>query len=141
MKIPKGFDIAANYSLLDSIFSRRSRRFGLGMEIPEGTLQYKSKYAPHPLSDLEEAFLVWAGTGTTGLSLGDMPRTGISWLFQWTGRSWPCSCNSHSTELFYTNDEGIYMVRLFDLMPDDTSIFTSLSREKQLDKMLELFNR
>ena len=141
MKIPEGFDKAINFGLLDSIFSRRSRRFGLGMEIPEGTLKYKSGHNPHPLSELEEAFLVWAGTGTTGLSLGDLPRTGISWLFQWTGRSWPCSCNSHSTELFYTNDDGVYMVKLFDLMPEDTSIFTELTREQQMEKVLELFNK
>lgn len=141
MEIPKGFDRAAGFSLLDSIFSRRSRRFGLGMEIPEGNLAYSSGHDPVGLSELEEAFLVWAGTGTTGLSLGDLPRTGISWLFQWTGRSWPCSCNSHSTELFYTNDEGLYMVRLFDLVPQDTSIFTSLTREEQLEKMLGLFRK
>lgn len=140
MKIPEGFDKAINFGLLDSIFSRRSRRFGLGMEIPEGTLKYSSAHDPHPLSELEEAFLIWAGTGTTGLSLGDLPRTGISWLFQWTGRSWPCSCNSHSTELFYTNDDGVYMVKLFDLMPEDTSIFTNLSREQQMEKVLGLFN-
>ncbi len=140
MKIPEGFDKAINFGLLDSIFSRRSRRFGLGMEIPEGTLKYKSSHDPLPLSELEEAFLIWSGTGTTGLSLGDLPRTGISWLFQWTGRSWPCSCNSHSTELFYTNDDGMYMVKLFDLMPEDTSIFTNLSREQQMEKVLSLFN-
>ena len=100
MKIPEGFDKAINFGLLDSIFSRRSRRFGLGMEIPEGTLKYSSGHDPHPLSELEEAFLIWAGTGTTGLSLGDLPRTGISWLFQWTGRSWPCSCNSIQQNCF-----------------------------------------
>jgi len=141
MKIPEGFDKAINFSLLDSIFSRRSRRFGLGMEISEGTLKYKSKHDPHPLSELEEAFLIWSGTGTTGLSLGDLPRTGISWLFQWTGRSWPCSCNSHSTELFYTNDEGVYMVKLFDLIPEDISIFSNLKRVQQMEKVLELFNK
>ena len=31
------------------------------------------------------------------------------------------------------------MVRLFDLMAPDTSIFMSLEREKQLEKILELF--
>ena len=33
MKIPEGLDVALKFGLLDSIFSRRSRRFGLGMEI------------------------------------------------------------------------------------------------------------
>ena len=90
MKIPEGLDKALNFSFMDAIFTRRSRRFGLGMEITEGTLKHKSAYDPVPLTELEEAYLIWAGTGMTGLSLGDLPRTGISWLFQWTGRSWPC---------------------------------------------------
>src|SRR5690606_33811610 len=117
---------------MDAIFTRRSRWFGLGMEIKEGTLAHKSRHEPVPLTELEEAFLIWAGTGMTGLSLGDLPRTGISWLFQWTGRSWPCSCNSHSTELFYTNDGGVYMVKLHDAMPGpgETSIFHGKSEEE-----------
>lgn len=143
MDIPEGLNVALNFGLLDAIFTRRSRRFGLGMEMTEGTLKYKSRFQPIPLTELEEAFLIWAGTGMTGLSLGDLPRTGISWLFQWTGRSWPCSCNSHSTELFYTNDKGVYMVKLFNLMPEDgeTSIFTGRSEEERLEGVLRLFRR
>ncbi|MGB7290762.1 MAG: hypothetical protein WBD99_01145 [Thermodesulfobacteriota bacterium] len=143
MNIPEGLKVALNFSLLDSIFTRRSRRFGLGMEIKDGTLKHKSRFQPIPLTELEEAFLIWAGTGLTGLSLGDLPRTGISWLFQWTGRSWPCSCNSHSTELFYTNDNGVYMIKLFDLMPEtgETSIFPGKSEEEKLEKVLQLFRK
>ena len=33
------------------------------------------------------------------------------------------------------------MVKLFDLMPDETSLFFSKSKEKQLDKILELFQK
>ncbi len=113
------------------------------MEIKEGTLAHKSRHEPVPLTELEEAFLIWAGTGMTGLSLGDLPRTGISWLFQWTGRSWPCSCNSHSTELFYTNDSGVYMVKLHDAMPGpgETSIFHGKSEEEKLEKVLGAFQK
>ncbi len=143
MSIPKGLEVALNFGFMDSIFTRRSRRFGLGMEIKEGTLKHKSAHKPVPLTELEEAFLIWSGTGMTGLSLGDLPRTGISWLFQWTGRSWPCSCNSHSTELFYTNDDGVYMLKLHDEMPEpgETSIFHGTSEEEKLEKVLNLFRR
>lgn len=141
MGIPEGLDVALKFGFMDSIFTRRSRRFGLGMEIKDGTLKHKSEHKPVPLTELEEAFLIWSGTGMTGLSLGDLPRTGISWLFQWTGRSWPCSCNSHSTELFYTNDDGVYMVKLHDAMPEagETSIFHGISEEEKLEKVLHLF--
>lgn len=143
MDIHEGLNSALNFGFYDSIFTRRSRRFGLGMEIEEGTLKHKSRFEPVSLSTLEEALLIWAGTGMTGLSLGDLPRTGLSWLFNWTGRSWPCSCNSHSTELFYTNDDGIYMVKLFDLLPDkdQTSIFQNKTDKEKLDRLLTLFNR
>lgn len=141
MSLPRGLEEALKFGFMDSVFSRRSRRFGLGMEIPEGNLKYRSAHNPVALSEIEEAYLIWAGTGTTGLSLGDMPRSGISWLFQWSGRSWPCSCNSHSTELFYTNDDGLYMVKLHDFVPGETSIFTSKSRDQQLEEILRIFRQ
>jgi len=141
MGIPEGLNTALNFGFMDAIFTRRSRRFGLGMEIRDGTLKHKSLHKPVPLTELEEAFLIWSGTGMTGLSLGDLPRTGLSWLFQWTGRSWPCSCNSHSTELFYTNDDSVYMVKLHDMMPGpgETSIFPGKSEQEKLDRVLKLF--
>ncbi|MEZ4548108.1 MAG: hypothetical protein R3B51_10480 [Thermodesulfobacteriota bacterium] len=111
MSIPEGLEKALGFGFMDAIFTRRSRRFGLGMEIKEGTLAHKSRHEPVPLTELEEAFLIWAGTGMTGLSLGDLPRTGISWLFQWTGEL-AVLVQLAFDELFYTNDSGVYMVKL-----------------------------
>src|SRR3972149_4744736 len=54
-KYPKGLDVAVDYRFLDAVFQRRSRRFGLGMEIDRGPLKYKSKHKPVPLTELEEA--------------------------------------------------------------------------------------
>jgi hypothetical protein len=42
---------------------QRSRRFGLGFEMPEGPFRYKSAHTPFPLSEIEEALLVGAGAG------------------------------------------------------------------------------
>lgn len=139
--IPPGLEAAMSFGLLDAIGHRRSRRFGLGMEIPDGVMQHSSRFPPVALTELEEAFLVWAGTGLTGLSLGDLPRAGVSWMYGWAGRSWPCSCNSHSTELFYTNDAGVHVVKLADLMPEDgeTSVIGDRSAEEKLERMLGLF--
>ena len=108
-KLPKRYEDALKYPLFDSIFNRRSRRFGLGMELPDQTLGFKSKYDPVPLEEMEEALLAWSGTGLTGLCLADLPpETGIDLLCQWTGRTWPSACNNHGTELFFTNDEGVF---------------------------------
>ena len=37
-----------DYSLLDALTKRRSRRFGLGMKMPAGPLAYQSRHAPFP---------------------------------------------------------------------------------------------
>src|SRR3954447_1753649 len=41
----------AEFPLLDALYGRRSRRFPLGGEIPDGVLAFKSRHAPQPLSD------------------------------------------------------------------------------------------
>ena len=38
MNVPEGLNVALNFGLLDSIFTRRSKRFGLGMEIKKAAL-------------------------------------------------------------------------------------------------------
>ena len=71
---------AFDVPLAEAVFTRRSRRVGLGMQIPDGPLAYASPHAPVALSELEEAFLVWIGTGVTWLALADLPSDGISWM-------------------------------------------------------------
>ena len=112
MELPPGLRDALELPLADALMARRSRRFGLGMTLPTGPLAHASEAEPVPLSELEEAVLVWLGTGVTGLALGDLPPDGLSWMHRWIGRSWPCSVNSHSTELFFTNDAGLHVARL-----------------------------
>jgi len=51
---------------LRALLERRSRRFGMGMEIPGGPLSYKSRHKPASLSESEEAALVFAASGITG---------------------------------------------------------------------------
>jgi len=133
---------ALEYPLFDSIFNRRSRRFGLGMELVDSTLEFKSKYDPIPLSEVEEALLVWSGTGLTGLCLADLPpENGIDLLCQWTGRTWPSACNNHGTELFFTNDEGLYHVDVKNMLPknEELDMFFNLPREKKMERVLELY--
>ncbi len=55
----------------------------------------------------------------TGLNLGDLdPARGMSTLVQWTTRTWPSSCSNHGTELFFTNDDGLYLLDMFGLVPE-----------------------
>src|SRR3989304_1254478 len=64
---------AWNYSLFEAILNRRSRRMALGAEIPGGPHKYKSDKPPFPLDELEQALLVQAGPGVSGLNLSDLP--------------------------------------------------------------------
>ena len=106
-------------------------------------MAHTSDAEPVPLSELEEAVLVWLGTGVTGLALGDLPPDGLSWMHRWIGRSWPCSVNSHSTELFFTNDAGLHVVRLRGREPQEGTVATRPGAEpaEAGDAMVHLLPR
>jgi hypothetical protein len=61
------------YPLLEALAKRRSRRFALGMKMDLGPLAYHSRHQPLPLTEEEEALLVFAGSGMTGYALLDLP--------------------------------------------------------------------
>ena len=129
---------AWNYPLFDAIFQRRARRFPLGAEMPGALAPFKSTAEPVPLDEIEEAMLVMAGTGISGLNLADLPfndGAGSNWcgntMLQFVGRVYASACGSHGTELFFTNDEGTYLVKLRDKLPSAMQEFESLDdREK-----------
>lgn len=115
---------AAAFPALRAIFTRRSRRFALGAELT-GPLAYRSTAEPVPLADAEEAILVAAGTGITGVARDDWPftdetgaRTGADKLGSFTGRSYPSPLATHGTELFWTNDEGVFVLPQRDVAPE-----------------------
>lgn len=136
---PAGLDDALSYPLFASIFDRKSRRMALGMEMT-GTLEYASPYEPVPLTELEEALLLMAGTGLLGGNLGDIdPSAGADALVQWTARTWPSSCSNHGTELFWTNDEGTYFLDMWKLVgePGELNTLSGRSRDEQIAYILE----
>src|SRR5262249_2514401 len=58
--------------LLTALRERRSRRFGLGMKMPGGPLAFQSRHEPAPLSEEEQAAMVFAACGITGHALADL---------------------------------------------------------------------
>ncbi|MDO8614458.1 MAG: hypothetical protein Q7T33_01820 [Dehalococcoidia bacterium] len=129
---------AWNYPLFDAIFQRRARRFPLGAEMPGDLAPFKSAQEPVPLDEIEEAMLVMAGTGISGINLSDLPfndQAGANWcgntMLQFVGRVYASACGSHGTELFFTNDDGTYLVKLRDKLPSAMQEFAGLDdREK-----------
>jgi hypothetical protein len=101
-------DLAWSYPLFEALYGRRSRRFGLGFEMPEGPFRYKSAHTPVPLSEIEEALLVGAGAGFSGLALWDLPTPAP--YRRRSGRTFPTTRPGGQTALFFTNDEGLYVL-------------------------------
>lgn len=141
-------DEAWNFPLFEAILNRRSRRFGWGMEIKEGPNKYKSVHEPLALDELEEALLIGAGTGVSGLNLADLPWAERpekiekldTWcgegntLVEYVGRTWPSACGAHGTELLYTNDDGVYLLKLREQQPAKLQEFAGKSdRDKLVD--------
>jgi len=139
-----GVDDALAYPFFQTVFDRKSRRVGLGMSVASEELAYTSPYEAVPLSEMEEALLCVAGTGLNGLNLGDLdPARGMSTLVQWTARTWPSSCSNHGTELFFTNDDGTYMLDMFRLLPEpgELSTLSGRPRDEQLARLVDMYRR
>jgi hypothetical protein len=110
------------FPLLEALFGRRARRFGLGMEVPSGPLAFKSRSAPMPLSELEQAVLIVAATGVSGWHFGiphtpSRPNELSHYSVRLTGRTVPTGAGIGTPVLFYTDDNGTYLVNLRDIPP------------------------
>jgi hypothetical protein len=109
---------AAVQALVDLLGQRKTRRFGCGMELPAGPLQYRSELPPIPLSAAEMQYLLFAGVGKTGRHLADMQYArrlhcedgqGMA-IMNFKGRTVPSPCAAQTTNLFITDDNGLYFV-------------------------------
>jgi len=100
-------EAAWNFPLFEAMMGRRSRRFGFGMELEYGPFTYKSENEPFPLSEDETAILVAAATGLTGAILCEGDTQGG--MVKSVGRTHPSAVGAHRTQLFFTNDDGLFL--------------------------------
>jgi hypothetical protein len=103
----------AAFPLLEALHGRRSRRFALGDEIPDGPLAYKSRHDAMPLSELERMLVLSAMGGTTGwhYSITRHERYAphmSNYSAGAAGRTFPSAAGFHTAELFFTDDSGTY---------------------------------
>ncbi|MCZ4079117.1 hypothetical protein O1W68_14295 [Rhodococcus sp. H36-A4] len=113
---------AASFPLLDAIAGRRSRRFPLGGEIPDGPLAYKSSHPVTPLSEVERALVLSVVGGVTGWHYGITRHGGYAPKFpnysgSAVGRTFPSAAGFHTSQLFFTDDSGTYILPTRDLPP------------------------
>src|SRR5215218_9439187 len=105
-------DLAA-FPLVEALYGRRSRRFALGDEIPDGPLAFRSEQAPVPLSDLERMLVLSAMGGTTGWHYSITRNAhyaphASNYAGAAAGRTFPSAAGFHTAELFFTDDSGVY---------------------------------
>jgi hypothetical protein len=103
----------AAFPLLEALYGRRSRRFALGDEIPDGPLAYRSRHEPLPLTELERMLVLSAMGGTTGwhYSITRHARYAphvSNYAAGAAGRTFPSAAGFHTAELFFTDDSGLY---------------------------------
>ncbi|MGE3308891.1 MAG: hypothetical protein AB7O66_02890 [Limisphaerales bacterium] len=100
--------------LVNALRDRRSRRFGLGMEIPAGPLAYKSRHPETPISIEDEALLAWAACGITGPALADLcyaSGQGGNIMAGLVGRTVASGDCLQTIALFVINDRGAWLIR------------------------------
>jgi hypothetical protein len=64
-EMPQGFQEMMSFPLIEALLGRRSRRFFMGAEIPDGVFEYRSAHRIQPLSDLEKMLVLSACGGNT----------------------------------------------------------------------------
>lgn len=111
--LPPGFADLLKTPFVDALFGRRSRRFALGTSIPDGPLAYTSRHDPLPLSDLERMLVLTAAAGNTGWHYMLTRHAGYApqipnYSGTAGGRTFPSAAGWHTTELFFTDDSGVY---------------------------------
>src|SRR5215210_5228575 len=119
---PKAMEAMTQFPLIQALAGRRSRRFCVGAEIPEGPLAFKSNQKPIPLTELEQMFLLTSMAGSTGwhysISYDQSTRPRLpSFSAGPAGRTFPSAAGFHISDLFFTDDKGTYYFPTRDFHP------------------------
>lgn len=135
-------DSLGEFPLLTALRDRRSRRFGFGMKMPSGPLAFTSKHPPSPLSESEEAALVFAACGITGHALADLcyaPGGGGGIMAGLVARTIASGDGLQTVALVVINDEATYLVRRPQELP--AGDIAELIRMGKDGKFTDLYRR
>jgi hypothetical protein len=111
-----------HFGLIEALLGRRSRRFFMGAEIPDGVFAYKSRHEPAPLSELEKLLVVTACGGNTGwhnlIYRAERYAPHLSnYAAAAGGRTFPSAAGFHTSKTFFTDDDGVYLLEARDTGP------------------------
>ena len=112
-EFPQGFTDMLEFPLIQALLGRRSRRFFMGAEIPDGPMAYKSKHEPEPPDDLETMLVLTAMGGATGWHNLIYRHTAYAphlsnYAGAAGGRTFPSAAGFHTMQIFFTDDNGVY---------------------------------
>jgi hypothetical protein len=115
----QGFREMLAFGLVEALLGRRSRRFFIGAEIPDGLLAYRSRGAPFPLSGLEKLLVATACGGNTSwhyliYRAGRYAPHLANYAGAAGGRIFPSAAGFHTSMTFFTDDEGLYVLDVRD---------------------------
>ena len=130
----KGVEEFFKYPLMEAIFRRRSRRFPAGATLTGTTFAHASKEPPTPLSDLETAILCYVASGVTGAATCETLAPKGNSITSWVGKATPNPCNTFTTKLFFSNDEGTF---LYD--PKEATKAVEIQTEADREKIIDQF--
>jgi hypothetical protein len=110
---------AFQFPLGEALFGRRSRRFSCGASIPDGPLAFDSSRDSFPLSEIEQMMVLTATCGNTGwhymITRHARYAPHISnYSAAAGGRTFPSAAGIHTSEIFFTNDEGVFIMETRD---------------------------
>ncbi|KCZ72964.1 hypothetical protein ANME2D_00022 [Candidatus Methanoperedens nitroreducens] len=110
-----GLQDILEFGFIEALLGRRSRRFFLGAEIPDGVFAYKSRHAPVPLTELEKLLVVTAcGSNTGWHHMIYRAQLYAPYLSNYAGaaggRTFPSAAGFHTSMTFFTDDEGVYVL-------------------------------
>ncbi|MHB8789151.1 MAG: hypothetical protein ACYDBT_04660 [Desulfobulbaceae bacterium] len=119
MTTPRGFQNMLSFPLIEALLGRRSRRFFMGAEIPDGVFAYKSGRKVLPLSELEKMLVVSAcGGNTSWHHLIYRAARYAPHLSNYAGaaggRVFPSAAGFHTSKTFFTDDNGLYVLEMRD---------------------------
>ena len=124
LQIPEGLEDLLSFPLLQALHGRRARRFSLGSTIPDGPLAFASKEPPIPLSECEKLVLLSSIAGNTGWNylISRHPKYAPkfpNYSGAASGRPFPSAAGIHTSEIFFTDDSGIYLFESRDHHPSE----------------------
>jgi hypothetical protein len=119
---PPGFQDLSSFSFIEALLGRRSRRFFMGAEIPDGVFAYKSKNKHMALSEIETLLVATACGGNTSwhnmIYRGQIYAPYLSnYAGSAGGRTFPSAAGFHTSKTFFTDDSGVYVLEARDAPP------------------------